>query len=633
MRHPIETAPKSGKPIILEDDATGATDIVRWSAKANQWLTKTGEPSQMVPTHWRPMPGEEDAFQSSIRTSKFSSHARWLVAASVIVLIGAVMLRHQFGFGPTIPQARDDKTATVSSERPQVERDQANARSVTEAAKTTQSESPDARLQEAAAADARSLEKEKQQTISLAQQAATPQPATIAGGPDASRALEMERDSNATLKTELATMRRENETQAQQLRASGEETAKSNQAAAESAQSLAQEREKAAALQQDLTAVRQELAELKAKSGEALDDERARTTRLKSELAVAQRESEVQTGLLRKTSDDARQFKQAASDAAETLEQERQKAAAEAREAASTRQELLASTVKYRQALDEQYARQAVQWGDLAAAQRETEAQAAQLRKARDEIGQLRKSAPVDRSQDLHRERGKSAALAEDVAAARQELTANAAKHRQALDEERTRSAALMAELAAARHENETQTAQLRKNDEEKAQLTQATERTVADLRQSLQQERERAEALAREAEAARHASVTASVSPPAESREVAKPAPAVEAVATVQTAAADAVGSQDATRLIARARALLGQGDIGAARTVLERAVESGSARASFALAETYDPAILSTWRTYGTRADATKARELYAKAQAGGIRDAKDRLERLNH
>jgi hypothetical protein len=41
--------------------------------------------------------------------------------------------------------------------------------------------------------------------------------------------------------------------------------------------------------------------------------------------------------------------------------------------------------------------------------------------------------------------------------------------------------------------------------------------------------------------------------------------------------------------------------------------------------LAETYDPSILSTWGTYGTRDEATKARALYAKAHAGGIQEAK--------
>ena len=88
---------------------------------------------------------------------------------------------------------------------------------------------------------------------------------------------------------------------------------------------------------------------------------------------------------------------------------------------------------------------------------------------------------------------------------------------------------------------------------------------------------------------------------------------------------------SSDVARFMARASALLAQGNISAARAVLERAAEAGSARASFTLAETYDPLILPKLRTYGTRGDATKARELYAKAEAGGIKEAKARFEAL--
>ena len=101
----------------------------------------------------------------------------------------------------------------------------------------------------------------------------------------------------------------------------------------------------------------------------------------------------------------------------------------------------------------------------------------------------------------------------------------------------------------------------------------------------------------------------------------------AAEAAATEQPAPAEAQSRPESARLLARARALLGQGNIGAARIVLERAVETGSAQASFMLAETYDPLVLSTWKTYGTRGDVMKARELYAKALAGGIQEAKDR------
>jgi hypothetical protein len=119
----------------------------------------------------------------------------------------------------------------------------------------------------------------------------------------------------------------------------------------------------------------------------------------------------------------------------------------------------------------------------------------------------------------------------------------------------------------------------------------------------------------------------------PAANSQIAKAAQAVEVAAIARPAAVEtqAQGSPETTRLIARASALLGQGDIGAARVVLERAAETGSAQASFMLAETYDPAILSVWGTYGTRGEVTKAREFYAKARAGGIQEAKDRFNAL--
>ena len=95
--------------------------------------------------------------------------------------------------------------------------------------------------------------------------------------------------------------------------------------------------------------------------------------------------------------------------------------------------------------------------------------------------------------------------------------------------------------------------------------------------------------------------------------------------------AAPDAPGNLEAVRLMAQARLLLEQGKIIAARSVLERAAESGSALALFLLAETYDRAILSAWGIFGRRGSVTKARELYAKAVAGGVHEAKYRLSAL--
>jgi hypothetical protein len=86
-----------------------------------------------------------------------------------------------------------------------------------------------------------------------------------------------------------------------------------------------------------------------------------------------------------------------------------------------------------------------------------------------------------------------------------------------------------------------------------------------------------------------------------------------------------------EAARLMAQARLLLDQGNIIAARSVLERAAESGSALALFLLAETYDGATLSTWGIFGRLGNVNKARELYAKAVACGVHEAKYRLSAL--
>jgi len=98
------------------------------------------------------------------------------------------------------------------------------------------------------------------------------------------------------------------------------------------------------------------------------------------------------------------------------------------------------------------------------------------------------------------------------------------------------------------------------------------------------------------------------------------------ETIEAEQSVSHEARESETA-RLIARAKALLGRGNIGAARVVLQRAAKMGSAQATFALAETYDPNVLATSKTPGIRGDATKARNLYARAYDRGVKIAGDR------
>jgi hypothetical protein len=256
-----------------------------------------------------------------------------------------------------------------------------------------------------------------------------------------------------------------------------------------------------------------------------------------------------------------------------------------------------------------------------------------------------------------------SSSLLGDKAAQNQEL----AYLQRALQQERDKAEKLARELATAWRELQSQAAALADNAAEHQELAdsrqalQQAERLAATNQELLVQERARnlglEEHLAARQDAAparsHNAMATLSQTPdPTEAPATDKPAatpllasdrpmtPAGDRSATITARltppearptapeAPRATDDQEPARLMARASLLLGQGNIGVARVVLERAAEMGSAPALFTLAETYDPAVLSAWGTFGTQGDAAKARELYAKAFAGGIREARDRL-----
>src|SRR5215212_1566482 len=64
MRHPIDTAPRDGKFVILEDDVSGSFELAQWSAEKPGWVAENGELSKITPTHWqeRHLPKEGDEF-------------------------------------------------------------------------------------------------------------------------------------------------------------------------------------------------------------------------------------------------------------------------------------------------------------------------------------------------------------------------------------------------------------------------------------------------------------------------------------------------------------------------------------------------------------------------------------------
>ena len=91
------------------------------------------------------------------------------------------------------------------------------------------------------------------------------------------------------------------------------------------------------------------------------------------------------------------------------------------------------------------------------------------------------------------------------------------------------------------------------------------------------------------------------------------------------------AMSSAEEAKLVARAESLIKQFDFASARLLLAYALEKGSARAAFLMAETYDWQILRSLQAYGVRGDAQRAREFYQLAAAAGIEKARERVEAL--
>jgi len=416
-------------------------------------------------------------------------------------------------------------------------------------------------------------------------------------------------------------------------------------------QRLVQEQDRAEQLEQALAAARRDVETQTALAGKAseqasrlkqagesgtaevqtaLQQERERSARLEQDLVAARRDVETQTALA-KASEEASRPKQAS----ESSEAVLQKSLQQGRE---------------RSARLEQ---------DLAAARRDVETQTALAAKATEEVLRGKRAAEADAAelkQSMQKERERADSLAQGLSMTRSALYAYEARARKLEDEAaelrqaaangapslrksaqdgRDQTKRLEQDLATARRDLDTQAALAAKASEEIARTRQAAERDSASLRSSLQQERARVEQLERDLALAKQVGPnavtvgsTARDKPTENAKSVADGSPAAGVRSDAQP---NSKKAGVAAALLARASALLGQGDIGAARIVLERAVEMGSVQASFALAETYDPLILAKWGTLGTRGDAVRAQDLYAKADAAGIKEAKARIEAL--
>jgi len=85
----------------------------------------------------------------------------------------------------------------------------------------------------------------------------------------------------------------------------------------------------------------------------------------------------------------------------------------------------------------------------------------------------------------------------------------------------------------------------------------------------------------------------------------------------------------RQANALLDRAEAMLKNGDLTAARLILERVAEGEDARAAYLLARTYDPAVMQKLGIIGISPDAEKARRLYEQARMWGSSEAGQRYQ----
>lgn len=558
-------------------------------------------------------------------------------------------------------------------------------RSAAEAARIKQKQALD---QERDRADALARELDKVRVVSLEAVQA------IDAETKQRQALEQERGRADNLARELTSVRAELDTArnggsktAQAVEAEG----KQKQAVE---QELKQERDRADTLARELTSLRAELdaaqnrrsetaqavqAESKQRQAveQELEQERGRADILARELTSLR----VELDAAQKKGSETAQSVEAESRQKQAVElqlkQERDRADTLARELTSVRAELdaartagpkvaqvAAAEVEQKQALKRELEQQR---GRAEALTRELTSLRAELDKARGEGGEavrIAEAARIEQEQASSKERDKTETLTRELASARKQTEersallaaayaellqateknrTSAAEQNLAIARERDRADALSRELASVRSGPEAGNWQiaalnvfraLRKResavDNAQARMVEVPSRATEGKGRSA--ERISGGAVASTSERSSASELQRSERQPA-AREAASDLDRNVGMGTERSMSASTVTRSpvDEQRLLARATELLRQADISGARPLLEHALAHGSARAAFMLAETYDARVLQSWRARGISGDLVKARELYEQAQAGGIEDARTRIEAL--
>jgi hypothetical protein len=686
MRKAIDTAPRNGEFVILEDAARGALAFVRWSAEAAQWLDEKGTPSQLNATHWhsltpaqsivepvdgigsltgpskrlihhgasRPASGAMTAQPQraakpgrSVNVwarfvgfagrgcdkilSAFAVAGNWIVHSRRSIATMAACLLVAAAFAPLLYRSGLGEWLL---HRTALEDDAG----LKQAAARSEAESQAALIRKASEASDREKEASERALVGLRQ------------------TLQLELIKTEKLIAQLAKAQRDSAAQTALTRKTIDDAARaegeSQRVIGELGQALKQQEDQTAKGRREGEGktVQAKPANVRTAEQLALKQEQDKVERLRVELATARREGESQAATLRSASDEATRQKEASARATdelrEALRQAQDKAEKLAGELAVTRQGVEAQSAVARAASDE--ARRAAETSkrsaddqgqalreaqgkaeklatELAAAQRELQVQLSVAGSAKDQATGVKEAA--ERSADeqrrtLQQERDKTEKLATELALARSSLEAQAKAKAAEEDARDNQLAAVRGELQKAKAEATA----ARESLEAERTRTQQVEQQLAPIQESTGPPGRGSPATASSSVAQPSIAASRETPPKAPTGDVQQPTN----LATWPTTNLEQ-GSPQAIRLIARANLLLEQGNIGAARSMLDRAVEMGSTEALFWLAETYDPLLLSTRKTFGTQSDIATARELYLKALAGGVSEAKVRLQAL--
>ena len=671
----IEAGPKCGDPVFLVDQDTGDMTTAHLAVRYGVSFQRMGASIALPAAHWQPEP---KTLESSRGNSRVVADAPVTVAVCVLWLfIGAVAANALCGEGDARAQAyvatengrkitqanaRRDDSLPVSQivETTVVEQKQIlgrrRARSDILSGRMPLTEPLDARQGKAAqSAPARDRKQalENEQEWDRAEALARALSSSLQGELDAVRSaaeadkikqkqlLDQERDRADALAHELTSRQAEFD----KARIVGLEAVQATEAEIKQRQALNQERDRADALARELTSLRAELDAARIAGPEVAQ---AAEAEIKQKQALEQERK-----------------------------QDRDKADALARELTSLRAELEAARIagaevaqaaeaeiKQKQALEQERKQERDRADALA---RELNSVRAELDKARAaglETAQTTEAAKIEQELAFGKERDKTETVARELAAARKEAAARsallaaahaevlqvtetnralAAEQKLALASERDRADALARELTSVRNELEAGNRQiaalnaLRALHSREPALDRSQERTAESSSRASEGKGRSPEQISGKAVASTSGRSSVSELPrpeaPSAAREAASDLVPKVAAGTERSTSGSAAPRSlvDEQRLLARATAFLGQADINGARLLLQHALERGSARAAFMLAETYDAHVLQSWRASGISGDRTKARELYERAQAGGIEDAKERIEAL--